>query len=278
MPRHSIHIAAALVLTAAASATLGAQPWPAPTAEFRPGASGGVSAFYIRNTALEHVVLPGSRDVLLSVEQKTWSDADEEEHGGTIRVHARGWDGTAFTREMWTVESAADRWSLEPFGYLRLSQYGCCDLDVTHTLYDLATGREVAWYTDGPPLSTWDREGRPVLIAYESPRSTRVPAEVDPLAVQGRLRLIRGAEVADEVVIAGSGETETGYVSPTGLFCDGEGRIQQRAPDGMDDDSPLHVCFQFESDAWARIPIRGGRFDLEGATLPQGIALVRGGW
>ncbi|HEX6037875.1 hypothetical protein, partial [Longimicrobium sp.] len=267
-----------LLVTASASVPLAAQPWPAPSAEFRASSSGGISAERVRSTTLARVTLAGDVNGLLAIDQEQWSDAEDEDQGGTIRVRALGWDGAAFTRPMWTVESAADRWSLEPFGYLRLTRYGCCDMDVTHTLYDLATGQEVAWYTDGPPLTLYGQAGGPVLVAFESPRSTRVPEGLDASEVQGRLRLIRGTAVADEVVIAGSGETETGYVSPDGLFCDARGRIQARAPDGVSDETGFAVCYQFEGGAWAVIPVRGGRFDVHAATLPQGIALVRGGW
>lgn len=279
MPRTPLTLAAALLAAACASAApLRAQPWPAPAAEFRAGPDGGIAAERIRATTLERVVLPGDTNLLLAIDHERWSDADAEDQGGTLRVRALGWDGAAFAREAWTVEARAEGWSLEPFGYLRLTQYGCCDLDVTHTLYDLATGREVAWYTDGPPLTAWDVDGRALLVAFESPRSTRVPEGVDASAVQGMLRLVRGTEVADAVVITGSGEGETGYVTPTGLFCDGEGRVRTRAPDLVGPESAFAVCYQFEGGAWAVIPVRGGRFDLQGATLPRGIALVRGGW
>lgn len=278
MPRLRTPLAAVLLATACVTSVAAAQPWPAPFATFRPNGQGGIASERMRVTTLERLVLPGDTNVLLVISQNTWADAEEEDQGGTIRADAMGWDGRAFTRSMWTVEIAADRWSLEPFGYLRLTQYGCCDLDVTHTLYDLRTGREVAWYTDGPPLTLWGGDGGPVLVAFESPRSTRVPEGLDASEVQGKLRLVRGTAVADEIVIAGSGETETGYVSPMGLFCDAEGRIQARAPDGADDDRGFFVCYQFEGGAWAVIPVRGGRFDVQAATLPQGIALVRGGW
>lgn len=278
MTRPSARLAAAALLAACASAPLRAQPWPAPSAQFTAGPGGGIVRERILGTTLQRVILPGDTNVLLSVEQETWSDAEREDQGGTVRARALGWDGAAFTRPLWTVEAPADRWSLEPWGYLRLTAYGCCDLDVTHTLHDLATGREVAWYTDGPPLSAWDSEGRPLLVAFESPRSTRVPEGLRTDEVQGKLRLVRGAEVVDSVVIAGGGEGEAGYVSPAGFFCDGEGRIRARAPDGVDEGSDFAVCYQFESDAWAVIPVRGGRFDVRGATLPRGIALVRGGW
>jgi hypothetical protein len=271
-------LAAALLIAASSATTLRAQPWPAPSAEFRAGAGGALAGERIRSTTLARVTLAGDVNGLLAVDQEQWFDADQEDQGGIIRVRALGWDGAAFTREMWTVELQADRWSLEPYGYLRLTQYGCCDMDVTHTLYDLATGREVAWYTDGPPLTLYGQAGGPILVAFESPRSTRVPEGLDASEIQGRLRLVRGTAVVDEVVIAGSGETETGYVSPQGLFCDAEGRIQARTPDGASDQTGFTVCYQFEGGTWLVLPVRGGRFDLHAATLPQGIALVRGGW
>jgi hypothetical protein len=281
MRRHRSRLAAALLITASttAAAAAHAQPWPAPTAEFRAAPTGGISGERIRYTTLRRVDLPGDTPVLLSIDHEQWFDEEREEQGGTLRVRATGWDGAAFTRPLWTMESQADGWSMEPFGYLRVTQYGCCDLDVTHTLYDLSAGREVAWYTDGPPLTAWGSDGKPILVAFESPRSTRVPEGLDASRVQGMLRLIHGSRVVDAVVVRGSGEGDAGYLSPVGLFCDAQGRIQARAVDGIDeDDVAFAVCYQFEGGAWVVIPVRGGRFDVGGATLPGGITLTRGGW
>lgn len=276
-PRLLRVLAGALLLSACASGggTRVANP---PSADFEPARHGGVGRERIRNTTLERVTVDDGRTpMLLVIDHEWWVDPENEDFGGRAKVAALGWDGRAFTRPLWRVDERADTWRTEWMDYLRLTEHGCCDIDNTHTLYDLRTGRRVAWFTE-EPLAAFDRQGRQVMVAYESPRSARVPEGFDGAGVQGMLRIVRGAEVMDSIVLTGDGEGEAGYIHPRGLFCDAEGRVQMRQPDGMGEQSAIHVCYQFESGAWAVLPVRDGRFVLEGARFPAGVSARRGGW
>ena len=51
-----------------------------------------------------------------------------------------------------------------------------------------------------------------------------------------------------------------------------------RQPDGIGPESAFRVCYQFENDAWAVLPVQDGRFLPESARFPAGISARRGGW
>jgi|GEM_PF-4916621 len=275
MPRTSAVIAL-LLLTACATVGGRTPVQSSPSsAEFTPGPDGGVGRERVRNSTLERVTLEDGTPVLLAIDHTRWIDPADEDGGGRVTVTALAWDGAAFTRLLWALEEPAEDWRASD--YLRLTEYGCCDLDATHTFRDLRTGSEVAWFTE-EPLSAYDAAGKPVLIAYESPQSTRVPEGFDGAGVQGMLRIVRGAAVTDSVVVTGSGEDEAGYMIGRGVFCGADGAVRMRPPDAVSDDQPFHVCYQFESGAWAVLPVRGGRFVLEDARFPAGVSARRGGW
>lgn len=275
--RHILSIVpAALLLTACATA--GTRVMHPASADFQPSSDGGVGRERIHNTTLERITLDeGRTPLLLVIRHEWWVNPEEEEHGGRVKASALGWDGRAFTRPVWTMEGPADEWQTDWIDYLRLTQYGCCDIDNTHTIHDMRTGRAVAWFTE-EPLTAYGVDGSPVLVAYESPKSTRVPDGFDGEGVQGMLRIVRGAAVTDSIVVTGGGEGETGYMHPRGAWCGEDGTVRMRQPDGMGPESVFRVCYQFENDAWAVLPVRDGRFLLEDARFPAGISARRGGW
>ena len=205
-------------------------------------------------------------------------DGDDGQVRNTLRVQALGWDGNAFTRPLWTREEGADGWEVHA-DYLRLTTIACCGRETTHTLYDLETGREVAWHT-GEPLMAIDQRARSLLVLYESPRSLRAPAGADGGDVQGVLRIVRGTEVTDTVLVTGRDPgSKDEWVELRAAFCHADGRPTLRQLSGVENgDITFTACFETEGRRWIVRPVRGGRFVPEGARLPAGFAVRRGGW
>ena len=273
---HRILLCCFAVLAAAPSAAR-AQPAPASSVTFAPAADGSIASERVRNVTYRRITTDGENaHALLVVDHEWWVDAEAEESASRMQVRALGWDGAAFARLLWTVEAAADRAEVE-WGFLRLTSDGCCDLDQTHTLYDLAGGREVAWFT-AEPVYTYNQEGGALLVTYESPQSIRLPEGASTRDAQGVVRVVLGGRITDEVLLRGGTEGEAGYIHGTGTFCDADGRVRMRAPDPVGPGRTVHVCYQFESGAWAVLPVRGGRVLLEDARLPAGVTARRGGW
>jgi hypothetical protein len=282
MRRLASTLAAAFLLVARGSTAAPAQAYAPPSIEFRMDADRNISHERIRNTMLRTQFYNGDDAMLLVVEQDQWMDADEDGDDGqvrnSVRIQALGWDGAAFTRPLWTREERAHGWETVPAGYLRLTTLDCCPAERTHTLYDLDTGRLVAWYT-GEPLVVMDLRARLLLVLYESPRSTHAPKGSGEGAVQGMLRIVRGTEVTDQVLVTGRDpDAEDGYAALIPAFCDAQGRPTLRQLSGGNDDISFNACFETEGRGWIVIPVRGGRFVLENARLPAGIGIRRGGW
>jgi hypothetical protein len=272
-PRITLALLPALVIT---PNSVRAQFADSSSAVFTASETGAVRTERVMNRTFERVTLDGGpTELLLAVEHELWADADSTERRGTVRVRVLEWDGAAFSRAKWSVEAAADQVGTEHPGYLRLMRYGCCELDNTHTLYDLRDGREALRFTEAP-LSTYDTAGALVLVAYESPASWRAVQQSDPEA-QGMLRLFMGGRVADEVLLTGGGEGEAGYIIPRGVFCGEQGAVDLNGPDGVGRRA-FHACYQFQGGAWAVLPVSGGRFVLDQARLPPGVVARRGGW
>jgi hypothetical protein len=286
MRRLASSLTAALLLAPCASART-QTPFAPPSVEFRMDAHGNISYERIRNTTLHTVSYQDDSSMLLVVEAEAWMkalpDGDEGQMRNTVRVQALGWDGDAFTRPLWTREERAETWEMLP-DYVQLTTIACCGREITHTLYDLETGREVASHT-GKPLSAIDQRTESLLVLYESPRSLRAPAGADRGNVQGVLRIVRGTEVTDTVLVtgrdAGSKEAwaELHAVELRAAFCEADGRPTLRQLSGVaDGDITFTACFETEDRAWIFLPVRGGRFVLERARLPAGFAVRRGGW
>ena len=246
-------------------------------------ADGNISHERIRNTTLRTVSHPTDHTMLLVVEVDLWMKAydggDEGQVRNCVRVRALGWDGTAFTRPRWAREQGAEDWEVLPSGHLRLTTMACCGRVTTHILYDLETGREVTSYT-GEPLSALDLDVGSVLVLWESPQSLRAPAGTDGKDVQGVLRIVRGTEVTDTVLVTGHDPAakET-WVELRAAFCDAEGRpTLQQASGAENDELVFNACFETQGRRWLVLPVRGGRFVPEDARLPPGFAVRRGGW
>jgi hypothetical protein len=270
---------AAVLLAAAALHPAAAQMTRTTSAEYRPNGGGGIGYEHLHNASIVRAEVYGpERQLLLLVDAvELWPEVEDETvPGATIQVQALEWDSTAFTRPLWTVDAPAHAWDLEPAGFLRLSSIwnGGYRGQETHTLYDLHTGREVAWYTH-EPLEVMDERMRMTLVAFESPRSTRAsPAPGD--GVQGMLRIVRGARMTAQLVLTG---TDTDRVHPRVVLCDAEGRVNLMVPAfAAGPRSAFHACLQFQGGAWAVLPVREGRFVLEDARLPPGVTARRGSW
>ena len=283
MRRLASAFTAALLLAPCASAAAPAQtPFATPSVSFRMDEDGNISHERIRNTTL-HTVSHGTyHTMLLVVEEDQWmeaeADGDDGEVRNSLRVRALGWDGSAFTRPVWTQEEPADGWDLLA-GYLRLTTIACCGSETTHTLYDLETGRKVASHT-GEPLAAIDQRTESLLVLYESPRSLQAPAGTDGGNVQGVLRIVRGTEVTDTVLVTGPDPgTKDPWVELRAAFCSADGRPTLRQLSGEENgDITFNACFETEGRRWIVLPVRGGRFVLESARLPAGFAVRRGGW
>jgi hypothetical protein len=284
MRRLASTLAAALLLAPGAPAPAGAQtPFAPPSISFRMDKDGNISHERIRNTTLRTLLHGTDHAMLLVVEEDLWMEADEDGDDGqvrnTLRLQALGWDGSAFTRPLWTREERADGWEMSSGGRLRLTTIACCGRETTHTLYDRETGREVAWHT-GEPLAAIDQRAESLLVLYESPRSLRAPAGAGGGDAQGVLRIVRGTEVTDTVLVTGRDPgAKEAWAELRAAFCHADGRPTLRQLSGVEnDDITFNACFETEGRRWIVIPVRGGRFVLEGARLPAGFTVRRGGW
>jgi hypothetical protein len=254
-----------------------AQAFSPPSVEFRRDADGSIAHERIRNTTLRTVPRGDDDAMLLVVEQDEWME-NAEIHN-SVRVRAQGWDGSAFTRPLWAREERADAWELVPVGYLRLTSIVCCGAVTTHTLYHLETGREVAWHTS-EPLTVVDLRARTLLVLYESSWSVRAPKGAQRNEVQGMLRIVRGTEVTDQVLVTGRDRNAIEeWPELRAAFCDEQGRPRLRQVSGeKDGDITFDACFELKGGGWIVLPVRGGRCVLESARFPAGITARRGGW
>ncbi|HYW10433.1 MAG TPA: hypothetical protein VE871_00715 [Longimicrobium sp.] len=141
-------------------------------------------------------------------------------------------------------------------------------------MYDLHTGRPVAWYTH-EPLDVMDERVEMTLVAFESPRSTRAPRTLGGDAL-GMLRIVRGTKMSDQLVLTG---TDANPVHPRVVLCDAQGRVNLMFPPfARGPHAAFHACLQFQDGAWAVLPVREGRFVVEDARLPPGVTARRGSW
>jgi hypothetical protein len=271
----ALYPAAAFLLALSASGY--AQTFSPPSVEFHRDKDGTITYERIRNTTLRTLPYGDDDAMLLVVEQDQRMKGDEVRD--SVQVRALGWDGRAFTRPLWARSEAADAWEIRPADYLRLTTIACCGTTTTHTLYDLDTGKEVAWHT-AEPLMALDLRGRPLLVLYESPYSVRAPATARRNDVQGMLRIVRDTELTDQVLVTGRyARADEEGPELHAAFCDAEGHpTLQQESSAENDDVTFNACFQLQGGDWIFLPVRGGQFVLESARLPTGIAVRRGGW
>jgi hypothetical protein len=216
-------------------------------------------------------------DLLFVQDVRTEVKASEEGDNG--RIHLEAWASarpdTGYHHLIWQVDAAGD--AARPLAdYYEITEPGCCDTRPTRVYRSLASGREVAAFTDGPVAVSGYKLGqapsqRPWSIVYLSSMGTRTigSGRADSLAV-GELRFLEGDSTLSRIVLRARGRSADPGNSITfaviaGRDSVGEGSIYVRPGTA----AAVHIF----SDVWPPIviPIRGRALSLIGATLPGGI-------
>jgi hypothetical protein len=216
-------------------------------------------------------------DLLFVQEIRTQVKASEEGDNG--RIHLEAWANTSpdtgYHHLIWQVDAPGD--AARPLAdYYEITEPGCCDTRPTRVYRSLATGREVAAFTDGPVAISGYKLGeapsqRPWSIVYLSSMGTRTvgSGHGDSLAI-GEVRFLEGDSTVSQIVLRVRNRNADPANSVTfavmaGRDSVGEGGIYVR-PGAA---AAVHIF----SDALPAIviPIRGRALSLIGATLPSGV-------
>lgn len=242
-------------------------PLPASQAEVRFDSS-GLAGTRLVNRTYHHVTLPGStggaRELLLLQETDVAVRRDREGAAGTVRVRALAPQGRRFTRPVWTVAADGSEVRTDFDRFLRVTLPGCCTALSTHGWYALADGRAVTSFTTEPLLLPGRAVDDDAFAVFHSSWGAAPPPELRPEdEVLGVLRLVAGGRVSDRVVLAGD----------SGLG--GDVRLSLEHSPGRDGTPGPWVVLRFGGSDTLRIPVRGGRFDVHAAELPEGVALER---
>lgn len=271
---HRLAAAALLLLPAAAHAQAArpaptVPPLPASTAEVRFDST-GLAYTRLVNRTFRHVTLDAAapdgapRELLLLEEVDAAVRNDREGVEASVRVRAFAPQGRRFTRLAWTVAAPGHALAADFGRFLRVTLPGCCAALPTHGWYALDTGGAVTSFTAEPVLVPADAPEDAVFAVFHSAMAATPPPELrDAGEVAGVLRLVVNGRVADVVTVASTAEVG------------GDGILALELPAGDGAAASSRVSLRFGGGETLRLRVRGGRFDLQGADLPQGFAVER---
>jgi hypothetical protein len=196
-----------------------------------------------------------------------------------------------YDTKLWSITDDANEADIYRWGELyRTTQHGCCASENVERIYDLRTGKLAAVSTATPAVVEVPNTPVRRIVAYHSTAGVEGPPEAEKMTrLLGVLTLSARAEVLHRIAVvdAETGEDRESFSPELILRVDGEnGDVGTDVSLWSAEKNPIpenirgfRVEMTFpgrdEKGEILRVPVEKDDFDLEHATVPAGLKLVR---
>jgi hypothetical protein len=235
---------------------------------------------------------PGEPEEILleqvfTVHQRT----DQEGMPSTLTATAWKSGKKRYDTKLWSIADDANEADIFRWGELyRTTQHGCCASENVERIYDLRTGKLAAVSTVTPGVVEVPNTPVRRIVAYHSTAGVEGPPEAEKMnRLLGVLTLSARTEILHRIAIvyAGTGEDRESFSPELILRVDGkDGESGTDVSLWSAEKNPIpenirgfRVEMTFpgpdEKGDVLRVPVEKDDFDLEHATVPPGLKLVR---
>lgn len=302
-------LAVSSALAAAAASSAAAAPASPPfrrqaqvTVEETPGPDGGWSRKIVQ-PRFEFFTLwpdpgtPGDSEEIF-LEQVFTIQQRTDQEGMPTTLTATAWKSgkKRYDTKLWSITDDANEADVFRWGELyRTTQYGCCASENVERIYELRTGKLAAVSTTTPAVLEVPNTPVRRIVAYHStagvegpPEAEKMPGLLGVLTLSARAEILHRVAVLDVSPPRPEGQIGWEPFSPEIILRadgkDGESGADIALWSAEKNPIPANIGgFRIEmtfpgpdgKDEPMRVPVEKDDFDLEHATVPAGLKLVR---
>lgn len=236
---------------------------------------------------------PGEPEEVLLEQVFTRTERTDRE-GIPSKLEVTAWKNGKglYDRRVWSFRDDANEGEMFRYGELyRSTQYGCCAEENVERIYDLRTGKLAATSTVTPAVLEVPNTPVRRLVAYHSTMGVAAPPEAEKIPrLLGVLTLSTRSEVLHRVALVDEGKGDERETFSPELILRVDGKDGEAGADvalWSAEKNPVSANiggFRVEltfaglpdqKNEVVLLPIKKDDFDLESATVPPGLKLVR---
>jgi len=235
---------------------------------------------------------PDKAEQVLIEQRSVWrQDWDTDSTIPDMAVTARVISKDGFRKALWAFHERADHGEVWRDYYYRTTLLGREGDDNIDTYHNISTG-QAEFLATGEPILVDLGGGGPAesgIIYYLSGQGCALASRYPDTAF-GLLVMQQGAQVIDRVMFVGDGHAIEGWNPKIGAV--DKMTSQRESPDGQQELTLSKRQGMTDAQAWSgfdvrlsyedaagrpliEIPVKDGRFAIDGVTLPQGVSLRR---